>query len=156
MKCAVRIVMSIVCLVSFGSACDSADGPGDPVAGTVTFGADEGVDFFTGKVHDPGNFSNSDLFASRSGDGLKLATGGDDPTDNRPVNWFKSGGGVPQTFASLAEVPTDRPGDAMVEPLVKAKTGNGFLVQRADGGYTRGWIASADGGAVTIEFAPEP
>lgn len=139
------------------AACDDPGGePGDPVAGTITLGPDEGVDFFSGKLRDPGNYANSDLIASRNADGLKLSTGGDSATHSRLVNWFKTGGGVPRTFASLAEVPTDRPGETMNEPLVKAKTGNGFLVERADGGYTKGWIASAVGTSITIEFAPVP
>ena len=144
-----------VWVVALGLGCDSAD-PGDPVAGTIALAADEGINFFSGKLQKPGNFANSDLYTSRNADGLKLATGGPDATKSRPVNWFKTGGGVPRTFASLAEVPFDRPDEAMTEPLIHAKAGNGFLVKRADGGYTRGWIATAEGTTVTIEFVPDP
>lgn len=143
-------------LVIASVACDSSSEPGDPVAGTITLGPDEGVDLFSGALKEPGHYGNSDLIASRNADGLKLSTGGDSPTHNRRVNWFKTGGGVPRTFASLDEVPTDRPTEGMNEPLIKAKTGNGFLVERADGGFTKGWVASAEGTLVTIEFAPAP
>lgn len=145
----------LVVAVSIGElgACD-AGGDSGPVSGTVTFGADEGVDLRTGKKKDPGNYANSDLYASQNGGALKLATGGDSPTDNRLVNWFKSGGGIPRTFASLADVPSDKPTDAMFESLLHAEPGQGFVIERADGGFTRGWLASADGSAVTIEFAP--
>jgi len=153
MKRAAVVVASLLVLVA---ACDPGSDPGNPASGTVTFGADEGVDLFSGRVRDPGNYANSDLVASKNGDGLKLSTGGDSPTHNRHVNWFKTGGGVPRSFASLAEVPDERPTELMVDPLVKAKTGNGFLVERADGGFTKGRIVSADATSVTLEFAPAP
>jgi len=155
MKRAFSVILCLSLAVACVAAgCDSSD-PGDPASGEVTFGADEGVDLFSGKVRDPGNYANSDLFASANGDGLKLSTGGEDIVHSRPVNWFKTGGGVAQRFDSLAEVPTDPPADgAVIEPLINARTGNGFVVERADGGYTRGWIKSADTSSVTIEFAP--
>lgn len=134
-------------------ACDSAESV-DPVAGTVSFGADEGVDMLRGTVQDPGNFQNSDLFASRNGGALKLSTGGANPTVNRPVTWFKNGGGVPQKYDSLAEVPNDLPPNEQPEPLLTTQVGNGFVLQRKDGGYSKGWIEAASGESITVQFAP--
>jgi len=148
----VRAGLTLVVVMLLGLGCDSSD-PITPQSGTVTFGADEGADFLRGVVRDPGNFANSDLYASRNGEHLKLATGGADPTVNRPVTWFKQGG-IPKRYTSLAEVPNDLPPDTQPEALLTTQTGNGFVLKRKDGGYTKGWIAAADASSLTIEFAP--
>lgn len=140
------------------SACDSdtaGEGPGSALGRTtLTLGAENGVDFSTHAKVDKANFANSDLFATDNGDALKLATGSDKPTTNRPVNFFLGSGGIHQTFGSLDEVPGDKPDASLTASLPKAKTGNAFVVQGADGAYTKGWIQSATASTVTIVFEP--
>jgi len=134
-------------------ACDAGSGGAGVSSGTVTFGAEEGVDFITGRVASPGHFGNSDLYATRSGTGLKLTTGGPNPTVNRPINWFLGPGGVHLTFASLDEVPEEPPDEGMTAALIRARPGNAFVVLTSGGTWVRGWLADADGEAVTIVFA---
>ena len=149
-----RIALAFVVLaaLTFG-ACDSGGASG-PVSGTLTLAKDQGVDFHTGQLQVPGNFKNSDIYSASNGTALELMTGGDNPTANRPVNWFVGNGGVHQTFASLADVPDVPPSADMTEVLVHAKTGNGFIVTTHRGALVRGWVASADASSVTIEFEP--
>jgi len=135
-------------------ACGNDAAP--PDAGTVVVAHDQGIDFGTGRLRDPGNYSNCDLFATANGDGgLKLSTGGDLPTDNRPVTWFRTGGGFPQEFADLGSVPT-APLPAAVDGLVHAKPGYGFLLLTADGDHVRGWLEAASGTSVTLQWARVP
>ncbi|MFO0745686.1 MAG: hypothetical protein U1F43_08435 [Myxococcota bacterium] len=147
------LAWSFFLLLGLGAGCDSPSS-GPAVSGTVTLHADDGVDLHSGKVQTPGNFKNSDLYASSNGSSLELASGGATPTQNRPVNWFVTPGGVNETFESLAAVPDDLPSGTSGTPLVHAKTGNGFVVERKDGGYSKGWVKAADATSVTIEFAP--
>ena len=132
--------------------CADADGPGFEGHGEVSLTADTGIDFSTGTFQAKGNYANSDLFATAGSSHLMLATGGSSPTKNRPVNFFLGPGGIHGTFASLDDVPAETPPSDMTQSLIHAKTGNGFVLMRADGGYTRGWIKSADGLKVTIQY----
>lgn len=135
-------------------ACDSSSEGPDPVSGTLTFKAEEGVDLLHGAVRDPGTFGNSDLYATRNGAKLRLATGGPNATQSRPVNWFMPSG-VARRFASLAEVPNEKPSpDVLTQALLTTQAGNGFVLQRKDGGYTKGWIEAADSNQLTIQFEP--
>jgi len=150
-----RIALALLALVFLATpACDSSGGGGGPVSGTITLGKDDGVDFHTGALQDPGNFKNSDLFTASNGTALGLITGGDSPTVNRPANWFLGTGGVHRTFSSLAEVPDEPPSEDMTASLIKAKTGNGFIVTTHRGALVRGWVSFADADTVTIEFEP--
>ncbi|MCA9513552.1 MAG: hypothetical protein KC635_01265 [Myxococcales bacterium] len=149
-------VLAAVLALAPLAACDSAGGGSHVTSGTVTFSIEQGVDFYSGQVVDHANYQNADLIGTSSGTGVKLATGGPSPTENRPVNWFLGTGGVHQTFASLAEVPTTRPDSTMTASLVKAKAGNGFVLEAHGGAYVHGWIQSADGQTVTIQFEAAP
>lgn len=133
------------------AACDSGGGS-LASSGTVVIEAGQGVSFATGQLRSPGNFKNSDLFASANGTALKLATGGPSPTTNNPVTWFRTAGGVHETFANLDEVPTTLPTADDTEALVRAAAGNGFVAQAHDGGYVRGWISTADRTSVTLQW----
>ena len=148
--CAPKLALALALAVSSLIACDDDAPP--PDAGTVTLAHDQGVDFGTGRARDPGNFSNSDLFATSNGDtGLKLSSGGDSPTQNRPITWFRSGGGLPAEFADLASVPSS-PLPTTADQLIHGKTGNGFLLETADGDHVRGWLAAASATSVTIQW----
>lgn len=150
-----RIAISVAVLFALIplAACDSSGGA-HVTSGTVTFSIEEGVDFTSGRVIDRANYQNADLIATSSGSGVKLATGGPTPADNRPVNWFIGAGGVHKTFGSLAEVPATVPDATMTASLVKAKAGNGFVLLAHGGAYVHGWIAAADGQSVTVQFEP--
>ena len=149
-----KTVLSWLSALMIVAAAGCADGGGGgSAAGAVTFGADEGVDFGSGQVKSPGNYVNSDLFATANGALLRLSTGGSSPTKSRPVNWFKPGG-VPWTFESLDEVPDETPGEAMGLPLLNGAPGNGFVALSMDGAWVKGWIEAIDGSSVTLHFAP--
>ena len=149
------LLASLFCLLLvFASAgCDSS-GDSAQATGTVTIGLEEGVDLTTGRVQRPGNFQNSDLIATAAGSHVRLATGGDNPVDSRPVNWFVTASGLFEKFASLAEVPGEKPADGQTAPQIRTETGNGFVVQTMRGTWSRGWISSASSRSVTIEFEP--
>lgn len=122
-----------------------------PASGTATLTDDTGIDFRTGAVKDPGHYKNADFFAvSLGASGMKVATGGDNPTHNRPIVWFRNAGGVYRTYTNLADVPAEAPGG--VDHLPSAKTGYGFVLESIDGDYIRGWIQSATTTSVTIEW----
>ncbi len=145
------LTLPLFLVLALLAACDSGGGS-YPTAGTTTITPDQGINFHTGQLQDPGNFKNSDLFATQNGSALKLATGGDTPTVNNPANWFRSGGGVHETFASLVDVPETTPTDDMTDSLVKAKVGNGFVIRTHGGLYVRGWIEAASDASVTIQW----
>ncbi|TNF37081.1 MAG: hypothetical protein EP329_04040 [Deltaproteobacteria bacterium] len=150
-----RIALALLALVFIAfPGCDSGTGDNTPATGTVTLKKDDGVDFHTGALQDPGNYKNSDLFTASNGSALQLLTGGDSPTDNRPVNWFLGNGGVHRTFASLAEIPDEPPTEDMTASLIKAKTGNGFILMTHKGALVRGRVTLADADTVTLEFEP--
>lgn len=147
--CAPMLLLAVAVASSLAACGDDA---APPAGGTITLARDEGVDFGTGKVRDPGNYANSDLFATANGDsGMKLASGGDNPTHNRPITWFFTPGGLPSQFPDLASVPR-APLPTGAEQLVHAKTGNGFLLETADGDHVRGWLAAASATSITIEW----
>lgn len=123
------------------------------VSGTVTLGIEQGVEFVDGTTQSPGNYRDSDLIARKSGSNISLATGGSSPTDNRPINWFRTDGGVLQRFDSFDAVPSDRPDDTMTTPNLAARAGHGFVVLTSRGTWTRGFVEAADGTSVTITFA---
>ncbi len=142
----------LVPLLSLASlACDS-DPSAPPDSGTVVLATDGGVDFATGLVHSPGTYVNSDLYASPNGEsGMKLTTGGPTIIVNRPVSWFKTGGGIATEFPDLASVPVT-PLPTTVDAMLHAKTSLGFLLETAAGDHVRGWIASATSSSVTIQW----
>lgn len=122
-------------------------------SGTVTLGIEQGVEFIGGTTQSPGNYRDSDLIARKSGSNISLATGGSSPTENRPINWFRTDGGVLRRFDSFDAVPSDRPDDAMTSPNLSARAGHGFVVLTSRGTWTRGFVEAADGTSVTITFA---
>ena len=147
--------LAIVFLFLFASCSADPSGGGNGNGNSYTISVGEGINFNTKKVTQPGNFKNSDLYAVENGlDGLKLISGGPNSTQASPVNWFKSGG-FHETFASLADVPSEKPSDKPFgQSLPHAKTGNGFVVKNHLGfGYTRGWISHADANEVVLEFS---
>ncbi len=148
-------VLGLLLILPWVALAACADDPTGPRAGTLTMGADEGLDFVTGAVRSPGNFQNSDLYASANGDlGLKLMTGGADPTKNRPILWFKGAGGLPATFETFDAVPNTAAADTDTEQLTHAKAHYGFVLETHTGTQIKGWIAAADKDAVTIQFGP--
>ena len=82
-----------------------------PATATL-IGDKDGVNMLTGEVFNgeaetpTGSWLNSDIYTTASyEDALKLWTGGPRNTQGRPANWFVSGGGSTQIFASLDAVP---------------------------------------------------
>ncbi|MFT5430098.1 MAG: hypothetical protein ACI9OJ_000771 [Myxococcota bacterium] len=136
-------------------ACSSSTGGGaeeETSSGEVSLGAGSGIAFGTATVIGGNKFNQVDLVATENGDNLRLQTGGATSTKSEPVNWFKLGG-VPQTFAALDDVPFEKPADSDTQPLLAPKTGNGFVLKNyATGGWTRGFIKSADATTITINY----
>lgn len=149
-----RLAVSIATVAFLLVACaDDASAP--PASGTGTLTNDSGIDFTTGAVMKPGNYANSDIFATVNGDaGLKLSTGGDNPTQSRSITWHRNAGMIPRTFNSLAEVPTDLPSG--FDPIPNAKTRYGFVLETHDGDHIRGWIENASATSVTIQWDRVP
>lgn len=151
-----RFVLRLALLLGCGlapatTACDDATSP--PDAGTVTLKHDDGIDLVNGTLEDPGNYSNSDLYATTNGDsGMKLATGGATVIDNRPITWFKTGGGFAGEFTDLASVPGS-PAPTTADPMLHAKAGNGFLLVAKNGDLVRGWVQAASDSSVTLQWA---
>lgn len=157
---AISRAWSFVVLVGLGGALASglaacADDATGPASGTLSIGPDEGLDLVAGRLRSPGNFANSDLYAAANGDqGLELLTGGPNATKNRPVVWFKGGGGLPTTFASFDEVPGTLPDASSTAPMLHAKAHYGFVLQTRTGTYIKGWLEAANGTSVTVRFGP--
>jgi hypothetical protein len=148
-------LLAVLLILPWAVLAACADDPTGPRAGMLTMGADEGLDFVAGSVRSPGNFQNSDLYASANGDlGLKLMTGGADPTKNRPILWFKGAGGLPTTFDAFDDVPNTPAADTDTEQLTHAKTHYGFVLETHTGTQVKGWITVADKDSVTIQFGP--
>ncbi len=149
-----RIALSlaaVAALLPVAPACDDATAP--PDAGTLTLKHDDGIDFVNGTLEDPGNYANSDLYATTNGvSGMKLATGGATVIDNRPITWFKTGGGLASEFAELAAVPT-APAPTAADPMLHARLGNGFLLVAKNGDLVHGWVAAASENSVTLQWA---
>ena len=148
MKTVIRCLLPLLSLMLLACA-DDASPP--PMSGSTTLTRNTGLDFTTGALMNPGTYANSDLYATENGDsGMRLATGGDNPTDNRPSIWFRNAGNVLRTFASLSEVPSDAP--TGVDFMTNAKTGFGFVLESVDGDLIRGWISNATATSVSIEW----
>jgi len=148
--CAPKLLVALA-LTAVSPLLACGDDAAPPDAGTITLERGQGIDFGTGKVRDPGTYANADLFSTFNGDaGMKLTTGGDNPTHNRAITWFRNGG-LPAQFPDLASVPK-APLPTTWEQLIHAKTGNGFLLETADGDHVRGWLAAASESSVTIEW----
>lgn len=143
-------LLGFITLVALNVAC--ADDSSPPDQGRVTLVNDQGIDFASGAVADPGNYANSDIYATNNGDaGMKLTTGGANPAANRPITWFRSGGGIPATFDDLASVPSAPP-PTTYDALVHAKQNNGFLLRAENGDLVRGWLEAADASSVTVQW----
>ncbi len=158
-----RLSLSAVCVaVAFAVSACAVTGGGTtsaPSAGTVTLRAEEGVNFTTGAHQKPGNFKNSDLFATNGGSaGLKLAPGGPDATSPELCTFFIGAGGKPTSYDNLAAVPDTLPTAATSQPaLPHATAKNGFVVKNHTGsGYTKGWVSAASASEVTIEWVRLP
>lgn len=150
MKSVTRLPLFVALALTLLACGDEASAP--PQSGSTILTRNTGLDFTTGDLVSPYDF-DTDLYATENGEsGMRLATGGKDATHNRPVIWFRNAGGVLRTFASLSEVPTDRPANDSTVPLPNAKTGYGFVLQSIDGDYIRGWISSATATSVSIEW----
>lgn len=149
-RLAVAISFSFLVGLAALAACDDASPP--PDEGTVTLAGEQGIDFATGATRVPGNYANSDIFFTQNGDaGMKATTGGDNPTVNRPITWFRTGGQIAQIFPDLASVPTG-PAPTTYDALVHAKVQNGFLMRAKNGDLVRGWLAAASAGSVTLQW----
>ena len=153
------LVTLIVCLA--GGCDDPGGGSGVPAdtssgskSGTVTIGAEEGIDFNKGTKVSSANFQNSDIYATKAGGHLKLAPGGPTPIEYRPINWFLTPGNVHEEFATLADVPDEAPTDTSGTAHPNPETGNAFVVQHSEGGYTKGFLKEVTSLSVTIEFEP--
>lgn len=141
------------------SGCDDTVAPSGHAStpNIVVLGAETGVEFATAMKMVPGNYANSDVYATANGDHLKLTVGGPSPTKSRLAHWYKTGGGVNQTFDALAVVPTEIPVEEIHEPsLLKAQVGNAFVVETMHGAYVKGWLSQASQDTVTIEFSFVP
>jgi hypothetical protein len=128
---------------------------GEPTgqAGTVTLNAETGIVFSSGEVLKPGNYKNSDIYATAGSGYLKLTPGGLIPTESNPVTWFQGAGGFHSTYSSLKQVPSSKPSEESGYSLVKAKAGIGFVVKNnVSEGYTKGWISQGGSGKVIIEY----
>lgn len=151
------ISASIAALSLVGCA-DGTDGsPGsDYTDGSVTLLKNQGIDFATGVVQDPGNVVNSEIRLTNQSAKLELRSGGPSTTKERPVNWFSLTSGY-ESFPSLEAVPSSPlPAAGQNLPLLNAEAGHGFIVQRADLGYVKGWILETTDDSVTIVYTPIP
>lgn len=112
----------------------------------VTLKPEQGVNFATGQVIDPGNFKNSDLYATYGHTYLKITPGGDKSTVSNPVLWQ----GPVNSFDQITfNVPVDGKGYS----LAQARSGEAFVLKNhLSDGYTRGWIIAGDDTVVTIEY----
>lgn len=148
-RLAAALVATLV--AAFAGACDDDAPP--PDTGTATLQHDQGVDFGSGRTVTPGNFGNADVYVTTNGDsGMKLATGGSSPVDNRPITWFRTGGGLPAEFADLAAVPS-APEPTTFDANLHVKVGQGFLVKTKRGDLVRGFVASADATTISLAWA---
>jgi len=147
MKPAIACVL--FAFITLPACADEATDP--PAAGRVTFARDQGVSFTTGALMAPGNFSNSDVFASANGSWLKLSSGGSSPTVTRPMAWYVNGGGIPLEFQALSEVPATDPGGG-ANYIGNAKPHLAFVVETALGDRVRGWIEAGDATSVTLQW----
>ena len=151
------ITASIAALSLVGCA-DDTDGPSDAnyIDGSVTLLKNQGIDFATGALQDPGNVVNSEIRLTNQSAKLELRSGGPSTTKERPVNWFSLTSGY-ETFSGLEAVPSSPlPAAGQNLPLLNAEAGHGFIVQRADLGYVRGWISEVTDDSVTIIYTPIP
>lgn len=146
---------------------DVADGASVSYPATATLMGDkDGVDMLTGTVYTgegetpAGTWLNSDVYTTASfDDALKLWTGGPRNTQGRPANWFVTGGGATETFASLNAVPNSpRPSSADIGMTSgRVETGHGFIILASDEvTYFKGFVSSADANTLTIEYEPLP
>jgi len=148
----------VFALVAF-AACDDGSSETTTVlktSGTVTLMLEEGIDFNTGVVQQPGNFGNSDLYTSQNGSALKLASGGSSIVNVRAVTFFQTLGGIYPKYDNIGDVPNVKPTEDQDLPLPKAAAGNGFTIQNAAGNYTKGFILEATEFSVTIQYEPLP
>ena len=151
------ISASIIALSLVGCA-DDTDGSSASsyTDGTVTLLKNQGVDFATGALQDPGNVVNSEIRLTNQSAKLELRSGGPSTTKERPVNWFSRTSGY-ESFSSLEAVPNSPlPAAGQNLPLLNAEAGHGFIVQRADLGYVKGWIIETTDDSVTIAYTPIP
>ena len=140
-------------VLSVGCADDTEDAASASYeSGTVSLLKNQGVDFATGEVQDPGTFLNSELRLTAQAGKLELRSGGPTATQERPVNWFKATSGY-EHFDNLDAVPTT-PLPTTNQPLLNAEPGHGFIIERADSGYIRGWISDTTDDSVTIVYGP--
>ncbi len=153
---AVAFGLSLGLVAACDTSTSSSSVNASATSGVVTLGTDEGIDFTTGVVQQPGNFGNSDLYTSQNGSAMKLTSGGANIVDVRPVSFFQTSGGVYPIYADLDDVPNVRPEASMKLPLPKADVGNGFTILTASGAYTKGFVVSASATSVTIQYEPLP
>lgn len=125
-----------------------------PPHGTVTFRAEQGVDFRTGEVVSPANYTNSDIYGTRNTPTLKLASGGESLINERAITWFYNDGGLPRVFEGLDQVPTTKP--TQVDRHASFKSGLGFVVKTEHGSYVRGWLEDISSESVTIQWERLP
>lgn len=152
------LVAAIALSVAFvGCDIDSATSQVETskAAGVVTISAEEGLDMVGGGLQQPGNFGNSDLYATSNGTALKLSPGGSNIVKTRVVTWFQTSGGVFPTYENINQVPNVKPTDGSLS-LPRATTGNGFVLENSAGTFTKGYIVSASDTSVTIQFEPLP
>ena len=144
----------------FAHGCDVADafedaGSAQNTKGILPLLAGQAIDFLTGLVVEKGSFKQ-DLYATDNGSGLKLSPGGPEKiTESYAVNWFRTAGGVEQTWSSLDAVPNQKPADPDALnglPLLHAKAGVGFVLKTHAGYWVKGWIESATWDEVVIHY----
>ena len=166
------LLFGLLAFALITSACGD-DGTTSADDGSVSYpatatliGDKDGVNMLTGEVFNgeaetpTGSWLNSDIYTTASyEDALKLWTGGPRNTQGRPANWFVSGGGSTQIFASLDAVP-DSPKPTQTDvgsSSGRVETGHGFIVLASDEvTYFKGFVSAADANSVTIEYTPLP
>ena len=135
----------------------TSDAVSGPASGTVSFGAEQGVDMTTALRVDDANYVNTDMWATNAGGHLKLQPGGDSPTRYRSVNWFfKDSAGVYEKFPSLADVRETRPSVENGTALTKPQQGNGFVLKTRSGKWDKGWLQAVSDTSITIAFEAIP
>ena len=143
----VKIVVAGIMLLL--AAC--ADGGDASPDGVVTLLLDEGVNFSSGAKQIPGNFQDSDVWATSNATlaCMGLSPGGPTPISYQPVDWLKG-----QTFAGIDDVPSVASDPVTNQSLTCAETGGGFLIESKAAGWIKVWIQDASVTSVTLVYEP--
>lgn len=129
--------------------------PAQTGSSVLTLKAEQGADFGSGALVDPGHPLKADLVCYAGSNSLDCQAGaGPTVADQKHLKLLRTPGGTIASYDSLDQVPTSLPTVSDRDMLRGVKAGTAFVLENnlTESSYTRAWVKKVGPTSMTLEF----